>query len=409
MTDTTVTTLLLLADAAPWETEALAAIGGTPGMVVHKRCIDVSDLLATASVGQASVAVVAAGTTGFDRPAVEHLHRYGVHVLAVVPEHWRDDQIEELRRGGVAELVPEREIARLAQVARGVRAALPDVTPPTQAGPVTSAGNGRVVAVWGPAGAPGRTTIALGLTGAWAANGADPLLLDADPWGGSVAQHLGVVDDVSGLLTCNRHHIAGTLAPAYVSLQRRAAGFRVVTGLPRADRWPEVRPESLEEMIRLGRRQGAVVIDTGFALEDDPTADYTGRPGRNELTRTAIAAADEVVVVGSADPVGLTRLARGLAELREGLVVGPVHVVVNRMRRSLGWSEADLAGMLSGFGPLHGLHFLPDDRGTTDRGLLTGRTVLELGDSGLARGLRDLADAVLPVLSRRRGGRVRRR
>src|SRR5690606_34049583 len=141
-----------------------------------------------------------------------------------------------------------------------------------------------------------------------------------------------------------------------------------------------------------------------------------GRPGRNDLTRTALTGADDVVVVGSADPVGLTRLARGLAELREGLVPGPVHVVVNRMRRSLGWSEADLVTMLAGFGPVHGVHFLPDDRPAADRAALTGRTVAEVGDSALAKALRELAEAVLPTgtappgrLNRRRAGRVRRR
>ncbi len=415
MSDTTVTTLLLLAGGAQWESPALEEFGRTPRMVVHKRCLDVADLLATATLGQAEVAVVAAGTPGFDQSAVEHLHRYGVHVVAVVPVHWPDEQVEHLRRGGVADLVAEPEVARLPQVVRGVRA-----VPVEQAvvdGPATSTGAGRVVAVWGPAGAPGRTTVALGLASAWAAGGVDPLLLDVDPWGGTVAQHLGVVDDVSGLLACNRHQIGGTLAPSYLSLQRRAGGFRVVTGLPRADRWPEVRPDTVEEMVRLGRRQGPVVLDTGFAVEEDPSADYTGRPGRNDLTRAGLTGADDVVVVGSADPVGLTRLARGLAELREVLVPGPVHVVVNRMRRSLGWSEADLVAMLAGFGPLHGVHFLPDDRPAADRAALTGRTVAEVGDSALARALRELAEAVLPTgsaasggrLSRRRAGRARRR
>ena len=41
------------------------------------------------------------------------------------------------------------------------------------------------------------------------------------------------------------------------------------------------------------------------------------RPGRNQMTLGALEAADEVVVVGAADPVGLSRLARGLVELRE--------------------------------------------------------------------------------------------
>ncbi len=82
--------------------------------------------------------------------------------------------------------------------------------------------------------------------------------------------------------------------------------------------------------------------------------------------------ADEIVVVGSADPVGLTRLARGLVELRERRAGAPVRVVVNRMRPGLGWSERDIVGMVEGFARLAGVHFLPDDRAAADRALLTG-------------------------------------
>ena len=57
------------------------------------------------------------------------------------------------------------------------------------------------------------------------------------------------------------------------------------------------------------------------------------------MTLAALDAADEIVVVGSADPVGLSRLARGLVELRERTAGAPVRVVVNRMRPTLGWSE----------------------------------------------------------------------
>ena len=97
------------------------------------------------------------------------------------------------------------------------------------------------------------------------------------------------------------------------------------------------------------------------------------------MTLAALGQADEVVVVGSADPVGLSRLARGLVEVREVTAGAPVRVVVNRMRPSLGWSEKDIAGMVEGFTRLAGLHFLPDDRPTVDRALVAGRTPAEVG------------------------------
>ncbi len=75
----------------------------------------------------------------------------------------------------------------------------------------TSPSGGRVLVVWGPAGAPGRTTVAVGLASEIAAAGHECLLLDVDAYGGAVAQHLGVLDEVSGLLAAARAANAGQL------------------------------------------------------------------------------------------------------------------------------------------------------------------------------------------------------
>ena len=106
------------------------------------------------------------------------------------------------------------------------------------------------------------------------------------------------------------------------------------------------------------------------------------------MTLAALDVADEVLVVGTADPVGLSRLARALVDLRESLPTTPTRVVVNRMRPTLGWSERDVEQMVAGFGRPVGLHFLPEDRATVDRALVTGRTLLETSDSPLAMAAR---------------------
>ena len=145
----------------------------------------------------------------------------------------------------------------------------------------------------------------------------------------------------------------------------------MVTGLPRPDRWTEVRPGTVELLAEIASRHGHVVIDTGFGLDDD---DLSGRPGRNQLTLAALEVADEVLVVGTADPVGLSRLVRALVDLRERSPMTTTRVVVNRMRPTIGWTERDVTQMLSDFARPVGLHFLPEDRATVDRALVTGRT-----------------------------------
>lgn len=416
-----VVVVLVVASGAAWESTALSLLGQRPGIVVLKRCVDVDDLLAAASAGQAHVAVLGVDAPGLDAAAVDHLRAHGVRPVAVVPGGTATDAAAlRATRVGIRSLVTEDKLAHLPDaVAAGeepeatvVRGGSPADAPDPVLG-------GRVIAVWGPGGAPGRTTVATGLAAEIARRRLRTVLVDADPYGGAVAQQLGILDEVSGLLSAARVSAGGQLAERFGSVQRSVGqDLAVVTGLPRADRWVEVRSGVVEHVLEVAREHAQVVVDTGFSLEQDPAADFGSRPARNQMTVGALEVADEVVVVGSADPVGLSRLARGLVELRDVLAGAPVRVVVNRMRPTLGWPQKDIAGMVEGFTRLTGLHFLPDDRAAVDRALVAGRTVVEVGDSPLARGVSEVVDGLLPETATtpaggragaRIGGRVRRR
>lgn len=388
--------VLVVASGAAWEPRALGLLGDHPGIVVLKRCVDVDDLLAAASAGQAEVAVLDLEAPGLDVAAVEHLRRHGVRPVAVVADVGLEAGRVRAGRIGVGSLVSSAELEALPLAIMAGDVALSEIS---DAGPgvPAPAGGGWVVAVWGPAGAPGRSTVAAAVAADLARRGRRTILVDADPYGGSVAQQLGIMDEVSGLLAAARLVTAGQLEEGFATVQRGMdAHLSVVTGLPRPDRWVEVRAGTIEQLLDAGRNHGDVVVDTGFCLEDDPSHDFGTRPGRNQLTLGALDVADEILVVGSADPVGLSRLARGLVELRELTSGSAVRVVVNRMRASLGWSEKDIAGMVSGFTRLGGLHFLPDDRTTVDRALVAGRTLTEVADSPLGRAVSSLVDAMLP-------------
>jgi MinD-like ATPase involved in chromosome partitioning or flagellar assembly len=384
------TCVLLAGGGSAWEPAALGALESRPGVVVLKRCLDLTDLLAQATTGQAGVAVLALDLPGLDAAAVTHLARHGVQAVGVVPPGAPDGTAGRAAALGVPRVVAADRLAALPEAVLAVARDEPEAAPVAAAS--GSPTDGPVVTVWGPTGAPGRTTVALGLGSELARRGRDPLVLDVDPWGGTVAQHLGVLDEVAGLLAAARLAGGGRLPERFGTLQRRVGGLRVLTGLPRADRWTEVRAGTVEELVRLGRAQGPVVVDAGFCLEEDAAADHAGRPGRTAMTLAAVAEADLLVAVGTADPVGLSRLARGLGELRERSSGRPVHVVVNRWRPRLGWSASDVAALLRGF-DVAGLHLLPDDPRAADRALLTGRTLAEVGDSALATAVSGLVDA----------------
>lgn len=444
--------VLLAGGGAPWESPLLAAAQQRTDVVVLRRCVDVDDLLAATASGQADVAAVGLEAIGLDLPAADRLHRDGVAVVGVVPEtgpveHARDhaarigldavalgDDIDALLAAIIA--------APAARAARGVdraarREAGPEATrhrgepeppgPPTAspgrriavpvsaseasagldpepAGPADPGRPGRVVAVWGPAGAPGRTTVAVALSAAAAAAGRPTVLVDVDPYGGTVAQHLGVLEEVSGLLASSRLAAGGTLVVGVHGVVRGLGpGWSVVTGLPRPDRWSEVRPGTVTELLEAVRVVGDVVVDTGPGLEDDPYAELAGRAARDQTTLEALAVADEIVAVLAPDPVGLTRAARGLATLAEVTGGRPVLAVVNRMRSSLGWPERDVVTLVRGLPGVTEVLTVPDDRGAVDRALAAGRPVTDQ-DGGVARGLRAVAEHLRRPGEQPRGG-----
>jgi MinD-like ATPase involved in chromosome partitioning or flagellar assembly len=411
--------VLVVAAGAAWESAAIGRLNETSGIVVLKRCVDVDDLLAAASAGQSDVAVVSLDAPGLDRAAVDHLLRHGVVTVAVAPASVPADAARlRATRVGVRTVLAEGDLdalpAAVTAAAEPAEEPGPVEEEPTEdepAVPLSPATPGRVVVVWGPPGAPGRTTIATGLAAELGRRRLRTTLVDADPVSASVAQQLGVLDEVSGLLSAARLAAGGALDEGLPSVQRALdRHLTVVTGLPRPDRWTEVRPGVVEHLLDLVRAQGHVVVDTGPVLEDDLAGDLGSRPSRHQLTLEALDTADEVLVVGSADPVGLSRLARGLVELRERLPGTPVRVVVNRMRGSLGWSESDVADMVAGFVRHAGLYVVPDDRPTVDRALVAGSTLVAQGDAPVVRAIATIADALVgpdPTATGRRGARRR--
>ena len=399
--------VVVLAGGAAWEAGVLHGMREA-GIVVTKRCVDLPDLMASASSSGAAVAVVAGDLPHLDAEAVMHLLRYDVRTLAVSSD---PAAAERLGRVGVVETVPPVAADVVAAVERvSARDVVLDPEPGGRHVDEARAGErGRVLAVWGPAGSPGRTTVAVGLAAELAAAGRRTLLVDADPYGGTVAQQLGVLDELSGLLAVARMANLGTLdESAFVRSCRRVGDrLEVLTGLPRADRRVEVRPDVLASVLEVAAALGEVVVDCGFCLED-PDLPLS----RDRMTLDALGAADELLVVGSAEPSGLARLARGLVELREVAAGVPVRVLVNRMRASLGWSERDIVGMVEGYARPVAVHFLPEDRVAVDRALVTGKALTELGDSPLRSALAEVAGAIgapaVPAARRAGGLRIRR-
>ncbi len=284
---------------------------------------------------------------------------------------------------------------------------------PTRAAPDDDASRaGRLVAVWGPVGSPGRTTVATTLAAELALLRHDTLLVDADTYGASVAQTLGVLDEAPGLAAACRSATAGGLDPVVLARLSPvvAPHLRVLTGISRADRWPEVGATGLEQVWAAARALGPwTVVDTGFALERDEELSYdTLAPRRNAATLSALESADVVVAVGAADPVGMQRLVRGLGELAELFPQVRPRVVLTRVRSSAVGSDPQrrVTDALRRYAGVDRVVAVPDDRPALDAALLAGRTLTEHAPSSPARAaLAALAAELTGALPAGRGRR----
>lgn len=444
------------------EQQLVAVLEGAHGVDVVRRCADVAELLSTGASGVADVAVVSADFRGLDRDSLRHLAGHGVRVAGLVAT---GDEVSEarLRQLGVRTLVrptddPDdlvRAIVDLSQ-GRGVPAPAPRpgvaTTPVTDAdlaqwldgptgAPTTARATDRhragahdaltadpddlparalVTSVWGPTGAPGRTTIAVALASHLASRGVRTLLVDLDTWGASVAQLLALIDEAPGVAAAARASEQGTLDLA--SLSRVAPevtpGLRVLTGIPTPRRWPELRAAAVEDVLDKARRLvDHVVVDCGFALEDDEELSYdTAAPRRNASTLTALEHCDTLVAVGAADPIGLQRLVRAVQDV--AVLPSPVPtVVVNKVRASAAGPRPEhaLTDVLSRFAGLEDPIFVPWAPDECDAALLAGRSLVEQSPSApVTLAIARVAEAVRPGLvapgsTTRRGRRPRLR
>ncbi len=412
--------VLTAVTGATWEADLVGELDRADhGVTVVRRCVDLAELLAAAAAGTARAALLSAELRRLDRDAVTRLFAAGIAVVGLVDP---GDEVAEnrLRALGVSQVLPadagaQHISAALREAADGLGEAsvrfdlgdpgraVPRLGTPTPP-PAHPVGRGRVLAVWGPTGAPGRTTVAVNLADEAARLGLPTMLIDADVYGGVVAQFLGLLDESPGVAAAARSASAGTLDAAALARIAWAVtpNLRVLTGLSRADRWPELRPSSLTSVLERSRTLAEiVVVDCGFCLEQDEELSYdTAAPRRNGATLGLLAAADVVLCVSGADPVALQRTVRALAELREALPEVAPHVVVNRTRPVVvpGDVRREIAGALNRFAAIVDPSFLPQDGKATDAALAAGRTLAEVAPASPLRvALRDLAGSLAGV------------
>ncbi|GGO96244.1 AAA family ATPase [Actinomyces gaoshouyii] len=436
------------------DAETLRAIDDQgSGLRVVRRCADLTDLVGAAMAGLASLVVLETAFDDVDRAIIDRITRCGAVGVLLVPDgeeaQWsmpgwivlsaaaRPAEVRGALQALARRAVPPPPAGGWGTAAmttgsapQGARATIGsapvpgepmarseeavEAAPPPPGAPAAGR-RGRIVAVWGPHGAPGRSTIAASLAHGLAPSGG-ALLVDADIEAPSLVELLGVPEDSSSLATAARLAAHGRLDDAELArlVVPIGAGVGLLSGLGRPGRWRELPPVAMEAVWGRARRAAAwTVVDLAGGPIDDAVDEYSLEPGRGAMASELLRQADEVLLVGAGDPIGVRRLLQLLTDCEEAPGAGRApRVVVNRVRASAAGPSPARAvrESLGRFGGVADPILLPEDPQAADRCVLEARAVLDLcPGSALGRALAGLVDALDPSAGCSRPARSRSR
>ena len=262
---------------------------------------------------------------------------------------------------------------------------------------------GKLVAVWGPTGAPGRSTTAINLAAELALSGKRVLLIDADTYGGSIAGYLELFDETPGFLAVCRLAAMDQLTDEELTRLLHEYGlehgvsFTILTGIVNSLRWPEISAVRVRAALtELRQRFDVIVVDVGFNLEEDEEiASDVAAPRRNQATLEILHRADVVVGVATADVIGLARYIHSYSRLGE-LVTAEVRTVINRAVAS---EAASARHTLSRFAGITDSITIPEDVGVYRRCSVVAAPLCVVGpQSGARKVIAALAESLAPIV-----------
>lgn len=239
---------------------------------------------------------------------------------------------------------------------------------------------GRIIAVWGAQGSPGRSTLAAELATELARDGRRVALIDADSHAPSLGIALGLTEEGPGFAAACRAASRGSLTVSELArVAVQVGAVDVLTGINRPSRWPELDRHRVTGALDICRDWvDAAIVDVAPSLEQDEEiiSDVDG-PRRNAATRAVLETADVVVAVVAADPVGVARFVRAYPHMREAAPNAQIRVVVNKVRAgALGIDgRGQVRRSLERFLAVDRMWFVPWDVRGADAGLLAARPI----------------------------------
>ena len=262
---------------------------------------------------------------------------------------------------------------------------------------------GKIIAVWGTHGAPGRSTLALALA-AYLNEQGSTILVDCDINAPAQVQLLGLPEDSSGLASAARLATHGELDSTRLvqTLLSAKADLQVLTGLGRSGRWRELPVASMNKVWEVCRHTAEyTVVDLSGGLEEERVEDFAMEPDHDAVAAALLEQADLTLIVGAADPVGIRRLIQLLNSNRQA-VGGRSQVVVNRVRSSTAGADPNTAigSVLTRYTSASDIVYVPADYRLFDKALMQAQPVAVVESrSAAAKSIAKLAKLVMTQLA----------
>lgn len=236
-----------------------------------------------------------------------------------------------------------------------------------------------VIAVSGPHGSTGKTTVSINLALELAAERSRVLLIDADTQASSIANHFLLSDIPAGLPGAIR--IAGQNRFDVEQLERLSVEVKKsrLVIMPGFSSPPEqeIPEEALTGILDIARQNfDYTVIDLGSISTTSSVA--------QSFTESCYKMADRKLFVCLADPIGIFRLLATEQKLLE--VSQNTELVMNRVRNSVIVSaRREIAITLQRLSQLEVAGYFPDDPQQIDQAVRTGIPAVSLSRSGAFR------------------------
>lgn len=311
---------VLLAIGNPERERHLLDVLRETRFVVAGRSLDGPSLVRQALNGEADAVLAAAGLHRLTHESLLSLREAGIPVVFLTGVDQPESHV------GLAYLIPALSdgpavVAALTEAIR--RGAVVDSREAMSRDEVPhqhSAGASEVIAIVSGKGAPGTTTIAIGVAAALSQNGNRVVLVDGDLRGGSVGPILDL-DPRRGIAGLGISRV--DRAEAVVDELQEGPRFAVLAGVERPEATERLTPERATAAIAvLQERFDTVLIDAGETLSG-VTSDTGG---------ALIRSAERILLVTTSDLLGLWNARSCLRFLTESLGVPPeaVSAVINK-------------------------------------------------------------------------------